>query len=81
LSGTSALQERGAKEGHTNEYDELHAAGIDIPGRLTLNLWRLLRTELKLGIYTQVQPGLSCFLHPLRTTRWQQVFREVCQAR
>lgn len=47
-------QEVGAKEGRTNEYDELHAAGIDIPGRLTLNLWRLLRTELKLGIYTQV---------------------------
>ena len=58
------MQERGAKEGHTNEYDELHAAGIDIPGRLTLNLWRLLRTELKLGIYTQVHPAClrSCCL-------------------
>ena len=73
--GTSALQERGAKEGHTNEYDELHAAGIDIPGRLTLNLWRLLRTELKLGIYTQVQPGLSCFVRPLKAANWQRRFQ------
>ena len=41
-------QDPGAKEGRTNEYDELHGSGIDIPGRLTLNLWRLLRGELKL---------------------------------
>lgn len=47
-------QERGSKEGRSNEYDELHASGITISGRLTLNLWRLLRGELKLGIYTQV---------------------------
>ena len=49
-----------------NEYDELHASGIAIPGRLTLNLWRLLRGELKLGIYTQVRhictPDVS-FVH------------------
>ena len=69
------LQERGAKEGHTNEYDELHAAGIDIPGHLTLNLWRLLRTELKLGIYTQVQPGLPCFVRPLKAASWQRRFQ------
>jgi len=46
-------EERGSKEGRSNEYDELHASGITISGRLTLNLWRLLRGELKLGIYTQ----------------------------
>lgn len=56
-ASASVEQEQGAKEGRTNEYEELHAAGIDVPGRLTLNLWRLLRSELKLGIYTQVPPA------------------------
>lgn len=53
----------GQREGRTNEYEELHASGIDVPGRLTLNLWRLLRSELKLGTYTQVNVVLR--LHRL----------------
>jgi DNA polymerase zeta len=35
-----------------DEYGEKHDSGIWIVGRMTLNCWRIMRTELKLGIYT-----------------------------
>ncbi|BDA47990.1 probable DNA polymerase zeta catalytic subunit [Coccomyxa sp. Obi] len=39
-------------ERRNDEYGVLHASGIHVAGRIVLNLWRLLRSELKLRIYT-----------------------------
>lgn len=36
----------------TDEYGEAHDSGIWLPGRIILNIWRLMRGEMKLGIYT-----------------------------
>ena len=33
-------------------YATTHSSGITIPGRVVLNLWRILQSELKLNIYT-----------------------------
>jgi len=35
-----------------DEYGQHHASGLYSTGRIILNLWRLLRDELKLRIYT-----------------------------
>ena len=35
-----------------DEYGQLHASGLHSAGRILLNLWRILRFELKLNIYT-----------------------------
>ena len=35
-----------------DEYGEKHDSGIWLSGRVTLNTWRILKGELKLGIYT-----------------------------
>ena len=35
-----------------DEYGQLHASGMHSAGRIILNLWRCLRSELKLTIYT-----------------------------
>ena len=42
----------GPKENQHDEYGQAHASGIYSTGRIVLNLWRLLRDELKLRIYT-----------------------------
>ena len=39
-------------ERRQDEYGQLHASGLHVQGRIVLNLWRLLRSELKLRIYT-----------------------------
>ena len=36
----------------SDEYGQLHASGLHSAGRILLNLWRILRSELKLNIYT-----------------------------
>lgn len=35
-----------------NRYSYNHSSGILIAGRMVLNVWRLLRSEVKLNIYT-----------------------------
>ena len=40
------------KERQNDEYGQLHSSGLHSAGRIVLNLWRLLRSEIKLGIYT-----------------------------
>lgn len=40
------------KEFQNDEYGKSHATGYHSTGRIFLNLWRLLRGELTLGIYT-----------------------------
>lgn len=40
------------KERQVDEYGQLHASGIHCAGRIVLNMWRLLRSEIKLPIYT-----------------------------
>jgi DNA polymerase elongation subunit (family B) len=35
-----------------DQYGQRHASGLNITGRVALNLWRILRHEVKLGIYT-----------------------------
>ena len=42
----------GAAERQDDEYGRLHASGIYVTGRIVLNLWRILRGELKLQSYT-----------------------------
>ena len=44
----------GANERQDDEYGRLHASGIYVTGRIVLNLWRVLRGELKLQSYTCV---------------------------
>ena len=39
-------------ERRSDEYGQLHASGLHCAGRVVLNLWRILRGELKLRIYT-----------------------------
>jgi len=39
-------------ERRNDDYGQLHASGLHCHGRVVLNLWRLLRSELKLRIYT-----------------------------
>jgi DNA polymerase zeta len=41
----------GANERQDDEYGRLHASGIYVTGRIVLNLWRVLRGELKLQSY------------------------------
>ena len=53
----------GANERQDDEYGRLHASGIYVTGRIVLNLWRILRGELKLQSYTFE----SCVLSVLRT--------------
>ncbi|KAK9800905.1 hypothetical protein WJX73_009136 [Symbiochloris irregularis] len=40
------------KDRQEDEYGQLHASGLHSSGRIILNLWRILRSELKLPIYT-----------------------------
>lgn len=40
------------RDRQADEYGQLHASGLHSAGRIILNLWRLLRSELKLPIYT-----------------------------
>lgn len=40
------------KDKQNDEYGALHASGIHCTGRIVLNVWRILRSELKLNIYT-----------------------------
>ena len=40
------------KDRQNDEYGTLHASGIHCTGRIVLNVWRILRSELKLNIYT-----------------------------
>ncbi|KAG7673423.1 hypothetical protein KSW81_006633 [Nannochloris sp. 'desiccata'] len=42
----------GGGGGVRDQYGWDHASGLDIPGRIVLNVWRLMRGELKLNIYT-----------------------------
>jgi len=35
-----------------NRYNYTHSSGISIPGRMVLNIWRLLRSEVKLNNYS-----------------------------
>ena len=47
-----ALQFLTPKDQQNDEYGQLHASGIHCTGRIVLNVWRILRSELKLNIYT-----------------------------
>ncbi|GLC55953.1 hypothetical protein PLESTB_001048500, partial [Pleodorina starrii] len=40
------------KERQNDEWGALHASGLHVTGRVLLNLWRVLRGELKLGSYS-----------------------------
>jgi hypothetical protein len=42
----------GARESGNDEWGTLHASGISVTGRMLLNLWRLMRSELKLSSYS-----------------------------
>lgn len=42
----------GAAERQDDEYGRLNASGIHVTGRVVINLWRVLRAELKLQSYT-----------------------------
>ena len=46
------MQLKSVKENQNDEYGQLHASGLHCTGRIILNLWRTLRSELKLNIYT-----------------------------
>ena len=46
------MQVLSPKYRQNDEYGELHASGIHCTGRIVLNVWRILRSELKLNIYT-----------------------------
>ena len=46
------LQFLSPKDMQNDEYGVLHASGIHCTGRIVLNVWRILRSELKLNIYT-----------------------------
>lgn len=48
----SFVQVPSIKEKQDDEWGRLHASGIHITGRIVLNLWRLLRSELKLTSYS-----------------------------
>eukprot|EP00854_Cymbomonas_tetramitiformis_P006039 gene6039-7257_t len=48
----SRVPELPSRRERADEYGESHASGIHLAGRVVLNLWRLLRSEVKLGIYT-----------------------------
>ncbi|KAK9818869.1 hypothetical protein WJX74_003598 [Apatococcus lobatus] len=59
LERTSLLREvsrvpelKSVKENQTDEYGQLHQSGLHSTGRIIINLWRALRSELKLNIYT-----------------------------
>ena len=49
---TMVLQFLSPKDRQNDEYGVLHASGIHCTGRIVLNVWRILRSELKLNIYT-----------------------------
>lgn len=46
------MQVAGPREGADDAYGRLHASGLHVTGRIVLNVWRLLRTDLKLNNYT-----------------------------
>ena len=46
------MQVLSPKDRQNDEYGALHASGIHCTGRIVLNVWRILRSELKLNIYT-----------------------------
>ena len=46
------MQVTSGAERRNDDYGQLHASGLHCHGRVVLNLWRLLRSELKLRIYT-----------------------------
>ena len=46
------MQASSPKDRIPDEYGQLHASGIHCSGRIVINLWRTLRGELKLNIYT-----------------------------
>ncbi|KAK3237761.1 hypothetical protein CYMTET_52186 [Cymbomonas tetramitiformis] len=52
LRAASRVPELPSRRERADEYGESHASGIHLAGRVVLNLWRLLRSEVKLGIYT-----------------------------
>ena len=58
----ACLQVASHKDKQTDEYGLLHATGIHCTGRIILNLWRILRQETKLAIYTFE----SCVAHVLQ---------------
>ena len=46
------MQVASSVERRSDDYGQLHASGLHCHGRIVLSLWRLLRSELKLRIYT-----------------------------
>ncbi len=55
-----------------DEYGQHHASGLYSTGRIILNLWRLLRDELKLRIYTfEACAAAVLQLRTPRTPPWQ----------
>ena len=46
------MQAASPRDRQVDEYGQLHASGLHSAGRIILNMWRLLRSELKLPIYT-----------------------------
>ena len=56
-----------------------HSSGLSVGGRVVLNVWRLFRDELKLGIYTYENVvahvlgwRVPCFSNETRTRWWKQ---------
>lgn len=66
-------------------WDDTHGSGLRISGRTVLNLWRIMRSELKLPGYTfeavvyatmrhrmpNIHPSVTARWHSCNTTRWQ----------
>ena len=48
----SCLQAASPKDRQVDEYGQLHASGLHSAGRIILNMWRIMRSELKLPIYS-----------------------------
>ncbi len=49
-------------EVRVDEYGASHSSGIHITGRILLNMWRILRGEIKLNIYT-FESCVAALLH------------------
>lgn len=45
-------QVEGIMDRRDDEWGRLHQSGLHSTGRIILNLWRILRGELRLGVYT-----------------------------
>ena len=60
----------------TDSWDESHGSGLWVVGRTTLNLWRIIRGEMKLSIYSfenimfNVTQKRMPYVHPSVVYKW-----------